>query len=205
VTPILVWRRADKLVRYLAIETQSFADFSQNHNYGLGFPRSNPQFVHPWDLMLTLAKPDQHDHLKGLYNLIGGHPYLRFRITRLWETLSDPKTLLKSQEASAKRVRWQLYRIYRARNILVHQGEESPQFNALLDNLMYYTSVVVSRVLHGLKMDKSWRVREAWEYWRLKSDYVSDSLAKQPSALTVGDFFPRQYRQGSSDKLWPGK
>lgn len=203
VTPILVWRRPDKLVRYLAIETQRFADFSGNHKYGVGFPRSKPDFVHPWDLMLTLAKPNGNSGLSEYFDLIGSHPYLRFRAKRLWDLLSDPNELLKSQEASSKRVRWQLYRIYRARNILVHQGEEAPQFNALLDSLMYYTSVVISRVLHGLKVNKSWRVREAWEYWRLKSEYVSDSLKNQASVLTVGDFFPRSYDKGHTEPLWP--
>jgi hypothetical protein len=205
VTPILVWRRPDKLVRYLAIETQRFAEHLGNHNYGVGFPRSKPDFVHPWDLMLTLAKPKGNSGLKEYFDLIGAHPYLRFRAKRLWELLSDPNELFKSQDASSKRVRWQLYRIYRARNILVHQGEEAPQFNALLDSLMYYTSVVISRVLHGLKINKSWRVREAWEYWRLKSEYVSDSLKNQASVLTVGDFFPRTYDKGHSEPLWPMK
>lgn len=123
VTPILVWRRPDKLVRYMAIETQKFADVSGNHKYGVGFPRSKRNFVHPWDLMLTLAKPDGTTELSEYFDLIGTHPYLRFRATRLRDLLQDPKKLLKSQEASSKRVRWQLYRIYRARNILVHQGE----------------------------------------------------------------------------------
>lgn len=203
VTPVLVWRRPDKLVRYLAIETKKFGDILGRHNYGAGFPRSRPDFVHPWDLMLTLSKPDEHSHLKEYFGLISGHPYLRFRAMRLWKILSNPNELLKSQEASAKRVRWQIYRIYRARNILVHQGEEAPQFNALLDNLMYYTSVVISRVLHGLKVDKSWQVREAWEYWKLKSEYVSDSLKNQADVLTVGDFFPRSYDKGHAEKLWP--
>jgi len=72
---------------------------------------------------------------------------------------------------------------------------------ALLDNLMYYTSVVISRVLHGLKVDRTWGVREAWEFWKLKSNYVQSSLAQQPEVLKVSDFFPRTY-SGKVEPLW---
>ena len=172
------------------------------YNYGEGFPRSRPHFVHPWDLMETLAKPSGHSHLKACANFVAPHPYLRYRATELWKLLSDPTKLSNSHEASANRIRWQLYRIYRARNILVHLGQEAPLFNALLDNLMYYTSVVISRVLHGLKVDRTWGVREAWEFWKLKSDYVRSSLIQQPEVLKVSDFFPRTY-EGNVAPLWP--
>ena len=154
--------------------------------------------------METLAKPNGHEHLQGYFNFVAQHPYLRYRATVLWKLLSDPNELVKSQEASANRVRWQLYRIYRARNMLIHQGQKSPLFHALLDNLMYYTSIVISRVLHGLKVDRSWGVREAWEFWKLKSDYVGYSLTNQPQVLTVADFFPRSFG-GQVQPLWPNR
>lgn len=201
VVPLLVWRRVDKVVRYTAIGIQEFGNIESSHAFGSGFVRSHAAFVHPWDTMLTLCRPENHRDILELLAFAGRHSFFVYRLFRLWEQFHDPATLHKSLLASRDRVEWQLWRIYRARNLLVHDGEESPALAVLLDNLHYYASIVIQRIIHGMKIDPSWGVREAIEYWNVKSHFILESLEKRPGILRVSDFFPLR-ASNDSPHLW---
>lgn len=190
VVPLLVWRRVDKVVRYTSIAVKQLADLKTNWQYGPGFPRSKENFVHPWDMMVTLCRPQQHADIVSLLGFCSPHPLLCFRVFRLWESFHDPSALRKELLKSRDRLEWQLRRIYRARNALVHDGKEVKLFGPLLDNLQYYSSVVIQRIIHGMKLNEGWGVRESLEYWNAKSDYVLDSLDEHPGRLRASDFFP---------------
>lgn len=201
VTPLLVWRRVDKIVRYAAISTQQFGKLKNDDDYGEGFPRSSAEFVHPWDMMTTLCREGTHPHMRGLLRFSKDHPLLVYRLFRLCEELHSPTRLCKALVSSENRLRWQLTRIYRARNLLVHDGEQVQNLRFLLDNLQYYSSVVIQRIIHGMKLQPKWGVHEASTYWNAKSQYVIESLRKSPHQLRVSDFFPLQ-QHGNAPQLW---
>ena len=202
VVPILVWRRVDKIVRYTAIATQKLGDIQKSYSYGSGFVRSHETFVHPWDMMLTLCQPENHRDILDLLRFCGRHPLLVYRVFRLWEELHDPKRLQRTLILSRNRIVWQLWRIYRARNLLIHDGVEAPYLGTLLDNLHYYTSIVIQRIIHGMKLDPNWGIRESLAYWNAKSDFILDSLSTSPEVLRVSDFFPFEARS-DAPRLWP--
>lgn len=201
VMPLLVWRRVDKIVRYAAIATQRFGRLTGDDSFGDGFTRSRSKFVHPWDMMITLCRENEHPHIRQLLSFCSRHPLLLFRIHRLWKELHQPKHLRKALISSQNRLYWQLTRIYRARNLLVHDGEQVPHLRFLLDNLQYYSSVVIQRVIHGMKLGSNWGVREASTYWNAKSEYVIDSLNHAPEQLHVSDFFPMEQHE-NAPLLW---
>ena len=104
-----------------------------------------------------------------------------------------------------KRVEWHIARIYRVRNLLVHQGVESPFLVPLLDNLQNYISMAVQRLIHELKIHPEWNVRHAIEYWKGKMEHIQISLGRDPSVLTVGDFIDgRESDSKNEEKIWPG-
>ncbi|QEG41268.1 hypothetical protein [Roseimaritima ulvae] len=201
-TPLLIWRRVDKVVRYTAIAAQQFGLHQGSTNFGSGFPRSNARFVHPWDMMLTLSRPKNHPDIIFLLAFCRPHPLLVFRVNQLWHELHRPQRLRDKLIASENRLRWQICRIYRARNLIVHAGEETPHLRFLLDNLQYYCSVAIQRIIHGMKEDKSWGVLESSEYWNAKSRYIVESLEKTPDLLRVSDFFPLA-QLGDAPHPWP--
>mgnify|MGYP001001387558 FL=1 len=201
VVPMLVWRRVDKVVRYTAIAVQQFGDSKQEWSYGSGFTRSHETFVHPWDMMLTLCRPKHHQDIEQLLAFCGQHPLLVFRVFRLWQQLHNPKVLRQTLSLSRERIEWQLWRIYRARNLLIHDGVEVPFLGTLLDNLQYYTSLVIQRIIHGMKIDPQWGVRESLEYWNLKSQFILDSMQKKADVLRVSDFFPFE-ASGDAPHVW---
>ena len=71
----------------------------------------------------------------------------------------------------------------------------------LLDNLQFYFSTAVSRIMHGLCMNVQWGTLESVALWQAKYEYYVDSLGKSPCPLTVGDVFSGEAR-GGSRLLW---
>ena len=199
VVPLVISRDVGRTTRYLAIETQRLGSLLGRSNYGDGFPRSSEKFVAPWEMLKTLAAPENSQPICDLLKF-AEHPLLRYRIYRSWETIHDPKKLSATLALSRKRLEWHIARIYRARNLLVHQGVESPFLVPLLDNLQNYISMAVQRLIYELKKHPKWNVRHAIEYWKGKMDHIQRSLDRHPAELAVGDFLDG----GEEEKIWPG-
>ncbi|MCR9233900.1 MAG: hypothetical protein NXI29_23115 [bacterium] len=202
IKPLLVWRRVDKVVRYTAIATCEFQKVNNIKLDANTFSRSDENFVHPWDMLLVLCRPKNHTDITKLLNFASNHPLLLFRIYSLWNEFKNPKTLRNKLLRSENNIDWQLTRIYRARNLLVHHGVEVSNIGSLLDNLQYYSSIVIQRIIHGMKVNKNWGVRESSKYWNWKTQYILDSLQNNPKSLLVSDFFPRE-SQHNAPRLWP--
>jgi len=198
VVPLVISRHVGRTTRYLAIETQRLGALLGRSDYGVGFPRSNEKFVAPTELLRTLAAPADSPPIRDLLEFTE-HPLLRYRIYRSWEITHDPRKLSAMLARSKKRLEWHIARIYRARNLLVHQGVASPFLVPLLDNLQNYISMAVQRLIHELKTHPDWSIRHAIEFWKGKMEHILKSLDRHPGALTVDDFI--ECKKG--DKIWP--
>jgi hypothetical protein len=116
---------------------------------------------------------------------------------------SNPNKLSEELKLSAKRTEWHLYRIYRARNLIVHEGTEVPHAYQLLGNLHYYFRVTMSRILHGMQLNPNWEVNDSIEHWRSRYNYIIDDLEKnQGRALEVFDFLPIIKLEFKGAKIW---
>ncbi len=195
--PLIISRHVSRTVRYLSIETQKLGVALSNFSYGTGFPRSSKQFVSPHDMLRTLASPVNSQPICDLLKF-AEHPLLRYRIFRLWETFHEPRKLRQRLMRSKERIEWHIARIYRARNLLVHNGHETPFLVPLLDNLQNYLSMAVQRLIHELKQHPKWDVRHVTEYWNGKMLYFLNSLERNPRVLVVDDFI----EDGSSQGIW---
>jgi hypothetical protein len=111
------------------------------------------------DLLHTLSKPDGHPNLQSLAAYSNQHVLLRYQLFRAWEALSTPPELRHQLSASERRVRWQLFRIYRARNLVIHHGIDVLHATSLLDTLHYYFSVVLMRIMQTLTTNPKLRPR----------------------------------------------
>lgn len=202
VVPIVVWRRVEKVVRYLAISTHLFRGFSgYKLNYGEGFENSDKHSIACEDLLHILAKPDGHPHLISLDKFVAEHPLLRYRLFRAWQSLSNPAALRKDLVASENRVRAQLFRIYRARNLIIHHGDHGPFVGSLLDTLQYYLSVLLTRLLGELAKHPGWTLDDALFNVLRETEYFKDTLTCEPKKLLTKDFL-LEPRVRSSDPLW---
>lgn len=86
----------------------------------------------------------QEDKLE-LLKLSGSSPLLMNRFSRLEKALEDPKNMINLINIHEKRVSWQIYRIYRERNLLVHNSTPSPFLQGLTENAYaYYRKVFLA-------------------------------------------------------------
>jgi hypothetical protein len=93
-------------------------------------------------------------------------------------------------------------RIYRARNLTVHEGADVPAVGFLLDNLHFYFSITLSRILHGMVIHPDWGIPESIAYWNTRSGYLLSTLDAHPADLRVNDIFVSPHTLGDA-RLWP--
>lgn len=78
-----------------------------------------------------------------LYYMCRGNPIALHRITKLHRDYAQPKNFSKALLGHEDRVRWQIRRIYRSRNNLVHSGSNPSYLHSIVINLdEYYRSSI---------------------------------------------------------------
>jgi hypothetical protein len=201
IAPIVAWRRTGKILSYTARCLQEFRSVAGG-SLGAGFPAEEGGLPSE-RLLLALARPEGHPAPEELQQFVATHPLLRFRVFSLWKTFSVPKDLAAELKLSRKRIEWHLYRIYRARNLVVHEGQEVADVPHLLENLHYYFSVALSRILHGLNLNPAWEVSDSIAHWRMTYEYTVSSLESRPQILRVPDLLPTPRQAVKRTLIWP--
>ncbi len=191
--PIVSWRRIDKITRYIATTLTSWRDGRAVGSLGPGFITQG--VVSAEEVLLALTRPKDHPDILSLLQATAPHPLLCNRVFSLWKLFSDPSLLLKDAETSRQRTSWHLLRIYRARNLIVHYGEEVPSVPHLLDHLQYYFSLTLSRILDSLSSHETWTPADAIAHWTQRDGYILHQLKHDAHLLRVRDFFPRPIRR----------
>ncbi|OCH05002.1 hypothetical protein [Aliivibrio fischeri] len=85
--------------------------------------------------------------LTSLYSELGHFHLLRFRVFELVELFKKPENLLKRISLHEKKVSWQLRRIYRTRNLIVHSGGSISYIETLIENAHDYLDQTMDSVL----------------------------------------------------------
>ncbi len=103
---------------------------------------------------IALDVPTKFSHLlfdgaheagrSSLMQMCRDNPLALYRLWKVNKDFGTPGELKKTLEDHEKRVQWQLHRIYRARNQLVHSGKVPSYLESLVLNAFeYFTSAVV--------------------------------------------------------------
>jgi len=85
--------------------------------------------------------------LSELYADLGHFHLLRFRVFEMVELFSKPEKVVKRIELHKKKVTWQLRRIYRTRNLIVHSGRTIPYIESLVENAHDYLDQTMNTVI----------------------------------------------------------
>lgn len=83
----------------------------------------------------------------ALTGALESNPLLQNRIWKLYENFADPACLEKAVEGHELRVKWQISRIYRARNSLVHGGDRPRYIAPITLNCFEYFKTVFFTIL----------------------------------------------------------
>lgn len=82
-----------------------------------------------------------------LYTELKDFHLLRYRAFQLSELLSSPVSLRKALETHRMKVEWQIRRIYRTRNMLVHSGKSASYIHTLVENAHDYFDQIIFDIM----------------------------------------------------------
>lgn len=77
-------------------------------------------------------------------------PLLRERIEYYYSKLHTRHDAFLFVEKHAERVKWQIMRIYRNRNLIIHNGESMPYLSLLIENLHSYVDDFIAYAIHSI-------------------------------------------------------
>jgi hypothetical protein len=97
--------------------------------------------------LCLLCDPAAQPVRDQLYAELGSFPLLRNRVYQLAETLKDPKSVEALLDTHERKVRWQIRRIYRTRNLIVHSGRKPSYVHTLIENGHDYLDQILFDVM----------------------------------------------------------
>lgn len=98
-------------------------------------------------LAKVLILPEYSQQLNSLEACCGDFHLLRDRIDRFKDALSSPANVVALLDAHKTRLEWQIRRIYRVRNIIVHSGRTPPYTKQLIEHTHSYLDTVLSTLI----------------------------------------------------------
>lgn len=106
-----------------------------------------------------------------LFYDLGNFYLLRNRVHYLSDCLSSVKNIEKMLDDHSERIGWQIRRIYRARNQVVHAGNTPNYIEILIKNLHDYLDIVTNGVVYlASEGEKINTVEQAFKYAEIKYD-----------------------------------
>ena len=95
-------------------------------------------------------------------------------------SLKTPTAVVKILESHTARVEWQIRRIYRARNSIVHTGRTPTYTPILIENIHDYLDVVMSTLVSlasgGVKIDT---IEQGFKYIELNYEAYISSISEK--------------------------
>jgi len=98
-------------------------------------------------LLKLLVLPEHAAHLRKLEGNIGDFHLLRDRIEYFKNLFNDPKNVIKALDSHQLRLEWQIRRIYRTRNIIVHSGKTPAYTDSLIQHTHDYLDTLLSSLV----------------------------------------------------------
>ena len=157
----------------------------------LKLSKSSKYILHPFDLLKILLDKKDGELITEFLTFIKDNPLLLYRIGCLWkDPFSKPKDLVKRLERHKKNIEWQLRRIYRARNYVMHKGICPLQTRQLIQHLHSYYIVTIHNLIHDLKMNSEWSISDALVHRFHLYEYFCKKLNNNEKATAEALFNP---------------
>lgn len=98
-------------------------------------------------LVLIFSLPEHQVALNEYRQKLDNFPLLLERFNYINDLVSSPEKIMKSLENHAKRIEWQIKRIYRTRNIIVHTGKTPSKTTILVEHTHDYLDTVLNLLI----------------------------------------------------------
>lgn len=115
--------------------------------------------IHGDDITFKMAAfcllPEYEELREAQFRNWSDFPLLRSKIYKIYQLRNDKAALFELSNRYVTRVRWHLYRLYRARNAIVHAGETCSRIQVLSEHLHSYVDSMMNEVAFKLASDNS--------------------------------------------------
>lgn len=123
------------------------------------------------------------------YSNLSDFPLLKFRLSYLQELLSTTKNLYEYYSFHEQKLIWQIKRIYRTRNLIVHTGYVPDFTNVLIENSHTYLDIFLNQIIElvlsdGMISNISHGVKEIQIQQKRHEDYLKKMVE---SGLEIDD------------------
>ena len=169
--------------------------------------KSDEYILHPFDLLGILLDEDNEPKISQFAQIVADDPLIIFRVSRLRDVyFKSPTHLSAGLERHRQNIEWQLKRIYRARNQILHQGICPSGTRQLIQHLHSYYSLVLRNIIHDLNMHDSWNISDALEhrhyaYEQLQAVLQGETAANITIQYLLDPAIRNSYTQGT--RAWP--
>jgi hypothetical protein len=141
-----------------------------------------------------LALPEYADKREKLKNEFKDFHLLSDRFEYFCFIFSSPSNVLNALENHTKRVEWQIRRIYRARNLIVHSGKTPSYTEILIENIHDYLDSIMSAIIRLATKPKTISsVEQGFKYIELSyTSYLKelgekDAVFNSDNLITIFD------------------
>jgi hypothetical protein len=142
VIPILLLKYFNKLISNLFNDFNRWnEDIINSYIKGIDAKHSILKFA------LFLVCDQYSSERSQLYSELDSFVLLRNRAFKLSQILSKQEKISKSLERHEMNVLWQIRRVYRTRNMIVHSGKSPRYINILVENTHDYIDQVTSEII----------------------------------------------------------
>lgn len=97
-------------------------------------------------LACILSKPEYANRIAILTAALESYPILKYRLSKYEKLLKDPAQYKKYYDSHSQRIRQQTMRIYRTRNMIVHDGSHSVYIELIIQNLHFYLDTLIDTI-----------------------------------------------------------
>lgn len=126
-----------------------------------------------WKLAKILSVKDCQEDYDKLYHLCEEYPLLQYRMEYFSKKVFvNSESVYKELVRHKAKLRWHIMRIYRNRNMIVHNGEYMPYLNVILGNLHYYIDAIFDLLIeyYHLEIEHNHNIfyhvqKEEMQYW----------------------------------------
>ena len=102
-------------------------------------------------LACILSKPEHANRIAILTDALESYPILKYRLSKYEKLLKDPVQYKKYYDSHSQRIRQQTMRIYRTRNMIVHDGSHSVYIELIIQNLHFYLDTLIDTIYASQK------------------------------------------------------
>lgn len=93
-----------------------------------------------------LVLPEYQTERTNILNALNCYPLLQYRVGHYSTVFSDRGRIKSFLVAHRKRLSWHIMRIYRNRNMIVHDGSHFPYIDIIVQNLHHYVDVLIDTI-----------------------------------------------------------